>query len=194
MPYDPDATRARILDAATEEFAGHGLAGARVDRIAAAAGCSKERLYAHVGDKTALFETVLHESFASLGRAAAAADADTVEDFAVAVFDHIADHPANQRLLDWARLEREHDWSASVETLRATRDEAVRRLEGYGVVDGSPWSVDDVFALVVGLATAWVHLPAGAHPEDAQRAGVVAPVREHQREVVREAVRRLLSR
>ena len=34
---DAEASRARILDAATAEFAAFGLAGARVDRIADAA-------------------------------------------------------------------------------------------------------------------------------------------------------------
>ena len=73
MAYDADETRRRILAAATAEFAEHGLAGARVDRIAAAAACSKERLYAHYGDKESLFTAVLNASFAHLGQAASAA-------------------------------------------------------------------------------------------------------------------------
>ena len=36
-PRDADAARARIMAAATAEFAEHGLAGGRVDRIATAA-------------------------------------------------------------------------------------------------------------------------------------------------------------
>ena len=32
---DPEATRARIFEAAVAEFARHGIAGARIDRIAA---------------------------------------------------------------------------------------------------------------------------------------------------------------
>ncbi|PPH20013.1 hypothetical protein C5C99_10680 [Rathayibacter sp. AY1C4] len=42
-----ERTRQRILEAATEEFAAHGLAGARVDRIAARSGMSKPMLYSH---------------------------------------------------------------------------------------------------------------------------------------------------
>ena len=38
---DAEATKARILEAATAEFAAHGIAGARVDRIAASAGANK---------------------------------------------------------------------------------------------------------------------------------------------------------
>ena len=37
---DPEGMRLRILEAATKEFAARGLAGARVDRIAAAAGAA----------------------------------------------------------------------------------------------------------------------------------------------------------
>ena len=53
------ATRQRILDAALAEFAAKGLAGARVDEIAARAGANKRMLYAYYGDKDALFEAVL---------------------------------------------------------------------------------------------------------------------------------------
>ena len=38
MPPDASATKARLLQAATEEFTAYGMAGARVDRIAARAG------------------------------------------------------------------------------------------------------------------------------------------------------------
>src|SRR6185503_18742141 len=41
---DADASRARILDAATAEFAAHGLGGARVDRIALAASAAEQQL------------------------------------------------------------------------------------------------------------------------------------------------------
>src|SRR5712691_1278983 len=46
----------RILAAATEEFTKHGIAGARVDRIAAAANSNKAMLYAYFGNKEQLFE------------------------------------------------------------------------------------------------------------------------------------------
>ncbi len=43
MPGDAEATKERLLEAATSEFAACGLAGAGVDRIAAAAGSNKAR-------------------------------------------------------------------------------------------------------------------------------------------------------
>ena len=218
MAYDADETRRRILAAATAEFAEHGLAGARVDRIAAAAACSKERLYAHYGDKESLFTAVLNASFAHLGEAASG-DFASVEDFAVAVFDHLVDNPANQRLLAWARLEQRHDWAASfgvLESVRATSVGHLERLVGASqAVDATaetaataataatgqpdpsaasaasaeapPWSPDDLFALVLAIASAWVQLP--GLPDDQPRTPDIAA----QRAIVRVAVGRLLD-
>jgi len=59
------ATRQRILDAALAEFAAHGLAGARVDEIAARAGANKRMLYAHFGAKEELWLVVLEHAYAA---------------------------------------------------------------------------------------------------------------------------------
>src|SRR5262245_47152445 len=55
--------RLRILEAAKQEFAGPGLAGARVDRIAAKAGANKRMLYYHVGKKEELYLAVLEGAY-----------------------------------------------------------------------------------------------------------------------------------
>lgn len=62
----PAETRARILEAASAEFAEHGLGGARVDRIAAAAGANKRMLYYYFGNKDALFLAVLESTYESI--------------------------------------------------------------------------------------------------------------------------------
>ncbi|MCA1790094.1 MAG: TetR/AcrR family transcriptional regulator, partial [Thioalkalivibrio sp.] len=49
----------RILDAATEVFANQGLAGARMDEIAARAGVSKALIYYHIPDKESLYASVM---------------------------------------------------------------------------------------------------------------------------------------
>jgi TetR/AcrR family transcriptional regulator len=48
-------TRTRILDAALREFAAHGLAGARTERIAEAAGVNKALLYYYFAGKEQLY-------------------------------------------------------------------------------------------------------------------------------------------
>jgi AcrR family transcriptional regulator len=60
---DPEGMRLRILEAAKQEFATHGLAGARVDRIAAKAGANKRMLYYHVGNKEELYLAVLEGAY-----------------------------------------------------------------------------------------------------------------------------------
>jgi AcrR family transcriptional regulator len=60
-PKEADA-RQRILAAAGEVFASIGLAGARVDDIAARAGINKAMLYYHVGDKDTLYAAVLTDT------------------------------------------------------------------------------------------------------------------------------------
>jgi TetR/AcrR family transcriptional regulator len=55
------ATRAAILKAAEHIFADAGLAGARTDSIAAAAGVNKAMLYYYFRDKNGLYAAVLEE-------------------------------------------------------------------------------------------------------------------------------------
>ena len=52
-------TRGRILDAALSEFAAHGLAGARTERIATAAGVNKALLYYYFESKEKLYLAAL---------------------------------------------------------------------------------------------------------------------------------------
>ena len=63
---DAERTRAAILAAATAEFAGHGLSGARVDRIAGRAGTNKRMLYYYFGDKEGLWLAVLEAAYAQI--------------------------------------------------------------------------------------------------------------------------------
>ncbi len=58
-----DATLTRILEAAADEFAESGYAGARMDLIARRAGVNKATLYYQLGDKQALYEEILQRVF-----------------------------------------------------------------------------------------------------------------------------------
>lgn len=61
---DAELTRTTILDAAEEEFAQNGLAGARTDAIAAKTGVTKAMIYYYFASKEALYEAVLERAFA----------------------------------------------------------------------------------------------------------------------------------
>ena len=60
------ATRDRILAAAKDEFTEYGFAGARLNRIAATARASKERLYSYFASKEQLFEAVIRNAVSPL--------------------------------------------------------------------------------------------------------------------------------
>ena len=76
---DPERTRARILAAATAEFARYGLGGARVDRIAQRAGANKRMLYYYFRDKDNLFLSALERSYSQIRAAERALDLEHLE-------------------------------------------------------------------------------------------------------------------
>lgn len=60
---DADRSQSTILAAARDEFAEHGLGGARVDRIAERAGLNKRLIYYYFEDKERLFQAVLEQAY-----------------------------------------------------------------------------------------------------------------------------------
>lgn len=62
-PRDAALTKARLLACATEEFAVHGYAGARIDAIVKAAGVNISLLYQYFGSKEKLFIAVMEGAY-----------------------------------------------------------------------------------------------------------------------------------
>ena len=62
----PEESRAAILQAAAQEFAEYGIAGARTDAIAREARVNKALLYYYFKDKETLYGAVLDSAFAGL--------------------------------------------------------------------------------------------------------------------------------
>ena len=62
----PEQSQAAILKAAINEFAEHGIAGARTDAIARAARVNKALLYYYFKDKEAIYQAVLDHVFSGL--------------------------------------------------------------------------------------------------------------------------------
>jgi len=177
---DADAARARILRAATAEFAEHGIAGARVDRIAAGAEVAKERLYAYFGNKDALFDKVFSASVrATLD--AVHFDADDLPGYAGRMFDYFADHPEAQRLTTWYRLERPR--GPGLWAVINANDTRMAALTGRT----APFSPVELLTLVQAIASSWGTM----NPEFAEAAATVD--RPTRRRAVVEAVRRLIS-
>lgn len=104
MAYDSKATKERILAAAAAEFAQHGVAGARVDRIAAQAMANKRAIYDYFGGKDKLFAAVLEHLMADLAQAVPPGDED-LPAYAERLFAYHRAHPEALRLLMWEALE-----------------------------------------------------------------------------------------
>ncbi len=60
---DSSATRAELIAVATDDFAEKGLAGARVEEIAARTATSKHMIYYHFGSKDGLYRAVLEQAY-----------------------------------------------------------------------------------------------------------------------------------
>ena len=109
---DPERNRGRILAAALEEFARHGLGGARVDRIAARAGANKRMLYYYFGNKEELFLAVLESRYAHIRRAeqglrlGALDPAEGIRRLVAFTWNYYLNHPEFLTLLNSENLHR----------------------------------------------------------------------------------------
>ncbi|SNT41123.1 TetR family transcriptional regulator [Rhodococcoides kyotonense] len=163
---DATATRERILEAGTAEFAQFGLAGARVDRIASNASINKAQIYSYFGSKDKLFDAVF-DYRVDLDIATVPLDADDIPGYVIALYDMYLGDPALGRLLAWARLERtpvgalfHHRGDPDRAKLDVLADAQER---GVLVDDIAP---EDLWAMIVSLAATWAQA-AIVHTADA---------------------------
>ncbi|MGW2959207.1 TetR/AcrR family transcriptional regulator [Streptomyces sp. NPDC001220] len=163
MSRDSSATKARLLDAAFSEFAAYGIAGARVDRIAEAAGANKRLIYVYFGNKEQLFDEVLRRAMTA-GAESVPFDVENLPGYAGAIFDHLVARPDLMRLRLWKLLERpsatglEHD---------AFRDKVaqVAAAQARGDLDGD-MAPDDLLTMVLAAAQAWFWAAEGVDPRE----------------------------
>lgn len=100
----PEESRAAILQAAVREFSREGVAGARTDAIARAAGVNKALLYYYFKDKETLYGAALDHVFGGLKASIdKALDSDLpprekLLAYVGAHFDYIASHPLYPRI------------------------------------------------------------------------------------------------
>ncbi|MEV4128917.1 TetR family transcriptional regulator [Nocardia sp. NPDC049707] len=177
-----EATKARILQAATAEFGTYGIAGARVDRIAATAAANKNLIYVYFGSKERLFDAVFDQHVAR-GLNAVPFTADDLPGYAGALYDYCRTHPDVLRLATWHRLERgteaDHTIAGSGSAYDA-KTKALRAAQRGGVV-AKTFTVPDLLTLVTAIATAWAPPNIAANPlhekSDEGRRAVVEAVR-----------------
>lgn len=147
----------RVLAAALDEFAQHGIAGARVDRIARSAKTSKERVYAYFRSKEELYGAVAADQLRQVMDSAPFDPAD-LPGYVGELFDFYAEHPDMLRLVGWSRLEPSEALvglgEAGAASLRAKLD-AIERGQRDGVLDDA-FDPIDVLLLLVHLSMGWL--------------------------------------
>jgi AcrR family transcriptional regulator len=185
MAGDAEATRRRLLDAAAKEFAEYGIAGARVDRIAAAAQSNKAQIYHYFTNKDGLFDAVMSELAEDTLRDAPI-DATDLPGYAGRLFDRFAADPVKDRLAKWYRLEGV-SYAAVEAVVASTLDkiDAIEKAQREGLLT-TQYTAVELLTLVVHLSALW----SATTPELAARA-VDIPL-ERRRQMVVDAVAALL--
>jgi AcrR family transcriptional regulator len=180
MQRDAAGTRARILDAATAEFSAHGLAGARVDRIAAGASANKQLIYAYFGSKDELFDAVVAANLERL-LDEVPFDAGDLPSYAQGLVDFGREHPDLVRLARWHALQRPGVLMTLPRAVESTlvKLEALAAAQHAGTVDAT-LRPEVLLDLIVALAYGGEdlgHPPGGSDAPDRRRDAVALAVR-----------------
>ena len=103
--HDAERTKQEILDVATEEFAQHGLSGARVDAIAQRTRTTKRMIYYYFASKEGLYLAVLERAYGAMRSAERELDLESlppveaIRRLVEFAFDHEDAHPEFIRLV-----------------------------------------------------------------------------------------------
>jgi len=156
MPGDAQATQQRLIAAATAEFAAHGLAGARVDRIAAAAGANKAQIYHYFGSKDQLFDTIFRKLVMDTIRALPMDPLD-LPGYAARLFDRYEQQPELRRIATWRRLERgaPHPQLDRLVENNRTDIAAIAQAQKDGHLS-SRFGAVELLTMVISLAAMWM--------------------------------------
>jgi AcrR family transcriptional regulator len=124
---DADATKARILKAAKEEFAENGLGGARVDVIAERANANKRMIYHYFGNKEELFRTVLVNAYVDIRSAEQALEldhlspTDALKKLVTFTWSYYLENPEFLTLVNSANLHKGRHLADSDEIIQVSR-------------------------------------------------------------------------
>ncbi len=148
---DADRSQGVILAAARDEFAEHGLGGARVDRIAERAGLNKRLIYYYFEDKEKLFQAVLEQAYRDIREEETKLHlldldpATAVRRLVEFTWDYYLRHPEFMTLLNSANLHRARHLAESkrarelnsplIETLAGVLERGRRAGQFRGGVD-----------------------------------------------------------
>lgn len=183
---DAEATRQRLITAARAEFAQHGIAGARWDRIAAAAEANKAQIYHYFGNKDGLFDAVWEAVVRQIIEATPI-DVEDLAGFGARISDTFAEHPDMIRLITWQKLERGDDPpnAYAVEDIRR-RIDTIAKAQADGLISRR-FDASVLFALIIHTTALW-----GTSSPDVLSVVNLTDA-DQRRDIVRSAVAALLA-
>src|ERR1700691_4501060 len=148
----PEESRAAIMQAAAREFAENGIAGARTDAIARAAGVNKALLYYYFKDKETLYGAVLDNAFSGMkARVFQALDSDLpprekIIAYVGAYFDFIASSQIYPKLMQREIMRAREGHSQHIDRLVKTYFQPIYQRVGEllnkGIAEGEFRRVD----------------------------------------------------
>ncbi len=141
---DPERTMANIMEVAIAEFAEKGLAGARIDEIAAATHTSKRMIYYYFGSKEGLYLAALEESYRRMRAIEGEQNLDSLEPMAALrrlvefTFDHHFSHENYIRLVISENMNRGQflAQSTSIQQLNVPAISSIQKLYERGLASG----------------------------------------------------------
>ena len=142
---NPVGTQKNIIEVATREFAEYGLAGARIDEIAAKTKSSKRMIYYYFRDKEGLYLRVLEAAYSKVRAIEATLHLDDLEPLAALrklvefTFDH---HNSNEHFIRLVMIENIHHGeylarSKAIQSLNVTAIDSLSRLYERGLSAGT---------------------------------------------------------
>jgi AcrR family transcriptional regulator len=142
---DPEGVRQNIVEIASEEFALNGLAGARIDEIAARTRFSKRMIYYYFGDKEGLYLNVLENAYRLVREGEAMLDVedlapmDALKKLVEFTFDH---HHLHEDFIRMVMIENIHhgEYLERSKVIRQLNVSAIGTIETVykrGVADGT---------------------------------------------------------
>ncbi|MGI5504929.1 TetR family transcriptional regulator [Lentzea sp. CA-135723] len=148
---DKEATKAKLLDAALDEFSEYGIAGARVDRVAAKAGCNKAMIYAYFGSKEGLFDELLKIQIDRMIESVPITP-DDLPGYAGRLFDCYREQPQILRLAAYHRLENGFDTLPEAEVqAHHFKVASIAQAQAEGWIS-SAFDAEDLLNLVVHMS------------------------------------------
>jgi len=141
---DAEGSRKNIIEIASEEFALNGLAGARIDEIAARTRASKRMIYYYFGDKEGLYLSTLENAYQTMRQGEGQLDIEhlapleAMKRLVEFTFDH---HRQHESFIRMVMIENIHhgeflERSRTIRQLNVTAIDHIKKLYARGVKEG----------------------------------------------------------